>query len=51
MAYVSPLDYEPPSDNCSNGGDNKNGYNDDAYDRIVRGSLKVLEKQKVGLLF
>ena len=46
--YVNPATYEPPAvvgNGVSNGA--KNGIDDDPYERIVRSSLNVLEKQKV----
>ena len=51
IEYISPSDYTPPEDDGKNGGSDKNGssngFEADPYDRIVRGSLKIMEKQRV----
>ena len=47
IEYISPSDYDPPElrDNSfKNGGTNQE---DDPYERLVRGSLKAIDKQKV----
>ncbi len=55
MEYVSPLEFrdDDEGDEAENGGNGvKNGGGaDDAYDRIVRGSLRKIEEQKVSWLF
>lgn len=49
ITFIPPNEYTPPK--AENGGSNgngvKNGFEDDPYDRIVRGSLKIMEKQRV----
>ena len=48
IEYIHPASYEPPEEE-TNGSTNgtKNGFDDDAYERIVKNSLQHLEKQKV----
>ena len=47
IEYIHPASYEPPEEE-TNGSTNgtKNGFDDDAYERIVKNSLQHLEKQK-----
>ena len=48
IEYINPASYEPPPVvGLTSNGASKNGLEDDPYERIVRSSLKVLEKQKV----
>jgi len=52
MEYVAPDDFVPPEDASNgygggSGGKDRAAMDDDPYDRIVRGSLKLIEKQKV----
>jgi len=51
IEYINPASYEAPSENGVNGSaanGHKNGFHpdDDPYERIVRSSLQVIEKQK-----
>ena len=46
IEYISPSNYKPPE--LQNKGTNGEVMDaDDHYERLVRGSLKVIEKQKV----
>ena len=46
--YICPSDYHPPDENSSDSVKIKNGFNEeDPYERIVRGNLQLIEKQKV----
>ena len=48
IEYISPSDYHPPETQRYKENSGKGfGWDDDAYERLVRGSLKQLEKQKV----
>ena len=49
IEYISPSNYKPPElrDKGTNG---EVVDADDHYERLVRGSLKVIEKQKVSSL-
>lgn len=47
ITYIDPLSYEPPVD--SNDDVKNRDINDDPYERIVKGNLKLIEKQKVEL--
>ena len=49
IEYISPSNYKPPElrDKVTNG---EVVDADDHYERLVRGSLKVIEKQKVSNL-
>ncbi len=44
--YISPNDFVPPPIEGEKNGNSAN-HDVDPYDRIVRGSLKMLDKQKV----
>jgi hypothetical protein len=46
--YICPSEYHPPDENSSDSVKIKNGLNEeDPYERIVRGNLQLIEKQKV----
>ena len=50
IAYVSPSSYHPPDDDLSDSVRLKNGLNsndEDPYEKIVKGNLQLIEKQKV----
>ena len=48
IEYISPADYQPPAESGGGGGGNgsSNGFDDDPYDRLVKGNLKKIEEQK-----
>ena len=49
IEYISPSNYKPPElrDKGTNGTNGEGFDADDHYERLIRGSLKQLEKQKV----
>ena len=51
IAYVSPSSYQPPDVDLSDSVRLKNGLNsneeEDPYQKIVKGNLQLIEKQKV----
>ena len=44
IQYIDPSKYTPPDD----GMPMRNGVDDDPYEKLVRGNLAKIEKQKVG---
>ena len=44
IQYIDPSKYTPPDD----GMPTRNGVDDDPYEKLVRGNLAKIEKQKVG---
>ena len=47
IEYVSPSDYEPPEIRANERNTNAHNDADEAYERMVRKSLRQVEKQKV----
>ncbi len=46
IEYISPADYQPPAESGGGGNGTSNGFDDDPYDRLVKGNLKKIEEQK-----
>ena len=49
IEYIDPTSYQPPEDS-SDTVKIKNGLNeDDPYEKIIKGNLQLIEKQKVSV--